>query len=613
MADRAQNPWQHRRIFITGATGLLGLELVAELVARDAEVTCLVRDWVPASRLLSSGAVSGANVVSGDLTDQALLVRVLNEYEIDSVFHLGAQTIVGTASRSPVSTFESNIRGTWSLLEACRLNARLVERVVVASSDKAYGIADRLPYTEEAPLQGRYPYDVSKSCADLIALSYFHTYRTPVAVTRCGNLWGPGDLNYNRLIPGTIRSALLDDAPIIRSDGTFRRDYFYVKDAVHAYLTLAERMKDDDLSGQAFNFGNEQPVSVIDVVNTILRVTGKSSLTPVILNEATGEIPDQFLDCAKARRALNWAPRYTFETGLAETIPWYRRGSWSTDHATPNRPPGATPRDEARERTGAPGLERAPALEVVHVESWKTHHVIPCPQKPEVRRVSESKIPSRTFRHGVIDIAVGIGEMLGRDAESAQNRLMAAGEFVVQLGLGDGGERWMVAAVRAYIRSARADVSEIVPRHQRQRRYLRGRPSAPGVGAADVISDDEDGGGQTGRAQTIDDASHVQKPIVERDRHGVFAVVGVGQECVQIEHAHAAAHEPRQMCVEGRKRHGNRRPAAVNRMVGENGPHEEGRVVLLLPRASRLARAAETIPRKRSITTSSDQRSRHAS
>ena len=316
--------WQHRRVFVTGATGLLGSEMVAELVSSGAEVTCLVRDWVPASRLLSSPFIADANVVCGDLLDADLLVRAINEYEIDTVLHLGAQTIVGAASRSPVGTFESNIRGTWNLLEACRLNSRLVQRVVVASSDKAYGIADRLPYTEDAPLQGRYPYDVSKSCADLIALSYFHSYQTPVVVTRCGNLWGPGDLNYNRLIPGTIRSALLDERPIIRSDGTYRRDYFYVKDAVHSYLTLAAQMLDLNLVGQAFNFGNEQPVSVLEVVNIILKATGKTSLQPIILNEAAGEIPSQFLDCSKARNLLGWKARYDFDSGLAETLPWYR-------------------------------------------------------------------------------------------------------------------------------------------------------------------------------------------------------------------------------------------------------------------------------------------------
>lgn len=325
MAHNQAFGWQRRRVFVTGATGLLGSALVAELVDRGAEVTCLIRDWVPASELVSSSVVRRTNIVSGDLLDSALLVRAINEYEIDTVFHLGAQTIVGTAARSPVSTFDSNIRGTWNLLEACRLNDKLVERVIVASSDKAYGEHDQLPYTEDTPLRGRFPYDASKACADLVALSYFHAYRTPVAVTRCGNLWGPGDVNYNRLIPGTIRSALLDEPPIIRSDGTYRRDYFFVRDAVEAYLTLAEQVTAQDLAGQAFNLGNETPLSVLEVVEAILRATDRPRLAPVVLNGANSEIRDQFLDCSKAKRVLKWSARYHLEDGLRETIPWYAR------------------------------------------------------------------------------------------------------------------------------------------------------------------------------------------------------------------------------------------------------------------------------------------------
>ena len=316
--------WRRSRVFVTGASGLLGSAMVTELLARGAEVTVLLRDWVPASRLAQSGQLQAVNIVGGDLLDLPLLTRALNEYEIDTVFHLGAQTIVGTAARSPISTFESNVRGTWNLLEACRQNARLITRVIVASSDKAYGAHEHLPYTEDTPLIGRFPYDVSKSCADLISLSYFHTYRTPVVVTRCGNLWGPGDLNFSRLIPGTIRSALLNEAPIVRSDGTYRRDYFYVGDGVGAYLTLAEQMRERNLSGEAFNFGNEQPFTVLEVVQRILAHMGRTDLEPVILNQASEEIPNQYLDCAKARRLLDWSPRFSFEDGLDATIPWYQ-------------------------------------------------------------------------------------------------------------------------------------------------------------------------------------------------------------------------------------------------------------------------------------------------
>lgn len=315
--------WTNRNVFVTGATGLLGSHLTEVLVALGARVTVLVRDWVPDSRTVSSGILQRCQVVRGALEDHDTLLRALNEYEIDSVFHLGAQTIVGTAARSAMSTFESNIRGTWCLLEAVKQCAPRIERVIVASSDKAYGAHDTLPYTEDAPLQGRFPYDVSKSCTDLISFSYWHTYRVPVAVTRCGNLFGAGDLNFNRLIPGTIRSALLDERPVIRSDGTFVRDYFYVRDAVAAYLLLGERMPADGITGEAFNFGTETPLTVMDVVNRVLAIMGKASLLPVILGEATHEIPAQYLDCSKARTRMDWSPGHSFDAGIEETVRWY--------------------------------------------------------------------------------------------------------------------------------------------------------------------------------------------------------------------------------------------------------------------------------------------------
>ena len=315
--------WKQKNVFVTGASGLLGSWMTQELVARGANVVVLLRDWVPASRLVTSGVIDRVTAVRGELEDLELLLRALNEHEIDTVFHLGAQTIVGTASRSPLSTFEANIRGTWNLLEACRLNPKLLRRVLVASSDKAYGEHAVLPYQEDAPLQGKWPYDVSKSCTDLITLSYWHTYRLPVAVTRCGNLFGGGDLNFNRLIPGTIRAALQGERPVIRSDGTFIRDYFYVRDAVDAYLQLAERMDDPRFHGQAFNFGTETPMSVVEMVKAILARMGKAGLEPLIMNEASHEIPKQYLDCTKARTFMNWRPAFTLEQGLDEAIAWY--------------------------------------------------------------------------------------------------------------------------------------------------------------------------------------------------------------------------------------------------------------------------------------------------
>jgi CDP-glucose 4,6-dehydratase len=321
----AVSVWTSKNVFVTGASGLLGGALVEELVARGANVTCLMRDWIAQSRLLSENLVSRCNVVRGELEDYETLLRALNEHEIEVVFHLGAQTIVGTATRSPLSTFEANIKGTWVLLEACRQLPRLVKRVLVASSDKAYGSHDKLPYTENAPLVGRFPYDVSKSCADLICASYYHTYKLPVAITRCGNLYGAGDLNWNRLIPGTIRSLVRGERPIVRSDGTFVRDYFYVRDAVDAYLALAERLGEPKFHGEAFNFGTEEPLNVLDIVGRLQKAVGRTDLAPVILGEASHEIPRQYLDCSKAREQLAWRPARTLDQGLAETVSWYRK------------------------------------------------------------------------------------------------------------------------------------------------------------------------------------------------------------------------------------------------------------------------------------------------
>ncbi len=316
--------WLDRTVFVTGATGLLGSAIVRRLVALRATPVCLVRDWVGQSRFFEEELDRHTVVVRGELEDFELLLRAINEYEIDTVLHLGAQTIVGTAARSPLSTFESNIRGTWNLLEACRLCPRTVSRVVIASSDKAYGEHSQLPYTEQFPLHARYPYDVSKACADMIGISYFHSFGLPVAVTRCGNLFGGGDLNYNRLVPGTIRSALRGETPLIRSDGTYLRDYFYVEDAVDAYLHLAQALPQENIVGEVFNFGNETPVSVLEMVELILELSGQTSLAPKVLGEASGEILCQNLDCTKARSALDWRPQRTMSEGLEATIAWYR-------------------------------------------------------------------------------------------------------------------------------------------------------------------------------------------------------------------------------------------------------------------------------------------------
>lgn len=324
--DPAADPgfWRDRRVFVTGCTGLLGSWLTERLVERGALVVGLVRDHVPRSRLLRERLIERIDVVTGSVEDHELLVRALNEYEIQTVYHLAAQTIVGTANRSPLSTFETNVRGTWQLLEACR-ELPLVEQIVVASSDKAYGVHELLPYDESAPLQGCHPYDVSKSCADLIAQSFAVSYDLPVCVTRFGNLFGPGDLNFNRLIPGTIRSVLREERPIVRSDGTLTRDYIYVEDAAEAYLLLAERMHAvQGIAGQPFNFSYERPMDVLAVVTEILRVMERPDLPPVVLGTASNEIPHQYLSARKARERLGWRPRYDFDEGLRKTVEWYR-------------------------------------------------------------------------------------------------------------------------------------------------------------------------------------------------------------------------------------------------------------------------------------------------
>lgn len=315
--------WQDRPVFVTGGTGLVGSWLVRRLLALGADVVCLVRDWVPQSEFYRAGLADKVKTVRGDVRDQALLERILGEYEIRTVIHLAAQTIVGIANRNPVGTFESNIQGTWALLEACR-RSPLVGQIVLASSDKAYGDQPDLPYTEDAPLQGMHPYDVSKSCSDLIGQTYAHSYNLPVVITRCGNFYGGGDLNWNRIVPGTIRSVLRGERPIIRSDGTYIRDYFYVEDGAAAYTLLAEQLAENPaLRGHAFNFSNEIQVTVLELVARILDQMG-SSLEPDIRGEATNEILHQYLSAEKARTQLGWEPLFTLDDGLKHTIAWYR-------------------------------------------------------------------------------------------------------------------------------------------------------------------------------------------------------------------------------------------------------------------------------------------------
>lgn len=312
------------RVLVTGATGIVGSWLCRELIARGANVVALVRDPDPQSDLYRSGDVLRTSVVAGPLEDYATVERAINEYEVTTVFHLGAQTIVGTAQRSPIQTFKSNIEGSWNVLEACRRLGDQVRAVVVASSDKAYGDQPDLPYHEAMPLQACHPYDVSKSCTDLLARTYAVSYALPTVIARCGNIYGGGDLNWSRIVPGTIRSILRGERPIVRSDGQYVRDYLYVRDAVSAYLRLAEAVIDDEaVRGEAFNFSTESWVTVLEIVDTIRKRMG-SDLEPRVLDQAKAEIKSQSLSAARAKRELGWSAAWDLDRGLDETIAWYR-------------------------------------------------------------------------------------------------------------------------------------------------------------------------------------------------------------------------------------------------------------------------------------------------
>jgi CDP-glucose 4,6-dehydratase len=316
--------WRDRPTFVTGGNGFVGGWLVRRLVESGADVVCLVRDEVPHGGLSATDIRGRVKLVRGDVRDQALVERALGEYEVTTVIHPAAQTIVGVANRNPISTFESNIQGTWALLEACRRSPK-VGQVVVASSDKAYGDQETLPYTEETSLKGVNPYDMSKSCTDLITTCYARVYGVPTAITRCGNFYGGGDLNSNRIVPGTIRSIIRGQRPIIRSDGLFVRDYFYVEDGAAAYMLLAERLAaDPGIKGEAFNFSNENQLTVLDLVRKISELMG-ADLTPDVRNEAVHEIRHQYLSAEKARRILSWRPEFAIDEGLARTVAWYKQ------------------------------------------------------------------------------------------------------------------------------------------------------------------------------------------------------------------------------------------------------------------------------------------------
>ena len=315
--------WKKKNVLVTGGDGFIVGWLAKTLIEKGARVLVLVRDVREVSALKVLDIEAQVTQVFGDLVDNEFLTRVLNEYSVDTVFHLAAQTLVQTAHRSPVSTFESNIKGTWQLMEACR-QTKTIQRIVVASSDKAYGVQAKLPYTEESPLLGLYPYDASKACADILSRSYAASYNLPVVVTRNANTYGGGDLNFSRIIPDAICSILEGREFEIRSDGTPVRDYLYVKDAVSAYLCLAEQMEREEVRGQAFNFGTEAPVSVVELFRLIAKLCKKPAVKPKILGTAKNEIDRQYLSSKKAIKTLGWRAGYTLEEGLIETIEWYK-------------------------------------------------------------------------------------------------------------------------------------------------------------------------------------------------------------------------------------------------------------------------------------------------
>ena len=316
--------WSDKRVLVTGASGMVGSWLTRRLAESGAYTVAFIADTDPQSELMRSGTINMVNVVNGRLESYDDIERAINNHEVDSIFHLGAQPIVGAADRAPRHTFESNIQGTWNLLDECRTLSPLVKRIVVASSDKAYGTQPVLPYTEDMSMNGDHPYEVSKSCTDLISTTYARTYGMPITIARCGNIYGGGDLNWNRIVPGTFRSLLRGEQPVLRSDGTFVRDYLHVDDIVSAYLTLGEQTDNPAFAGQGFNFSDESPLTVMEIYKAICEAAGKSGTTPKVLNAASSEIKDQYLDSTKAHTVLGWQASIALKDGLQKSFDWYR-------------------------------------------------------------------------------------------------------------------------------------------------------------------------------------------------------------------------------------------------------------------------------------------------
>ena len=317
------NFWEVKNVLITGGTGFLGSWLTKELVERKAKVYCFVKKIQKDSNFERMGLNRQAKVVFGSILDIDLLKFYLDKYQIDSVFHLAAQQLVQVALKNPSDTIKTNVLGTTNVLEACRQNGQ-IKRIVVASTDRAYGSYEKPPCQEYYPLKGEYPYDVSKSCADLIAQAYAKTYKMPIAITRCSNIYGGGDFNFDRIIPETIKHLLFNEEITIRSNGKFKREFFYVKDAVFAYLMLAEKISELNLCGEAFNFGSNSPVEILEVVKKIISISEVKNAIINVLDSAQAEVKDQYLSSKKAKEILGWEPKYNLERGLKETYNWYK-------------------------------------------------------------------------------------------------------------------------------------------------------------------------------------------------------------------------------------------------------------------------------------------------
>jgi CDP-glucose 4,6-dehydratase len=315
--------WDGRSVFVTGCSGFLGGWLARALLDHGARVSGLVRGAAAARPLYADGLADRVSTVTGSIGDLTLLCDALAEHDVEVVFHLAAQAITSAARRDPIGTLDTNIRGTWNVLEASRRSGS-VKAFVLASSVKVYGAQPSLPFSEDAPLNGCQPYDASKIGAELISSTYHRAYELPVVITRCGNLYGGGDLHWDRIVPGTIRAASEGRRPVVRGGGTPLRDYLYVEDAIDAFLRLAQVAREPAIAGQAFNIGTGASSSELEMTEQILRAMDREDLKPEVLPASPHAIIHQSLATDKLRAATGWTATRELEDGLARTVAWYR-------------------------------------------------------------------------------------------------------------------------------------------------------------------------------------------------------------------------------------------------------------------------------------------------